>query len=300
MGITKIFVYRVSGIFLHANTIKKITMKSLIVVLALLGLGTLANAQKKPKIKGNKEVTEVVRKIDGTFNIIEVDDGLEVTLFQGNENNYVLKVDNNLIDVIDFSVFDNTLRIYTLFKITAKKKLDIQLTVRDVEQLILKNGAKVTSKKNIEAAKFYLTGYNSSRFDLNVKSDDVTVILHRNAGGKINIESDNATLVMNDRTDMKAYLVTDKLRVTLNASAELDTNGNVDDAYISLKGSSKFNARKMKISVADLYTSNSSDVYVNVNKNLELYAQGSSKIYVYGDPKIEIKGLTDKSKIIKK
>ena len=42
------------------------------------------------------------------------------------------------------------------------------------------------------------------------------------------------------------------------------------------------------------------DVYVYAGKDLELFAEGKSNIYVYGDPKIEVKGLTDKSKIIKK
>ena len=105
---------------------------------------------------------------------------------------------------------------------------------------------------------------------------------------------------MNDRTDLKATVTADKVRTTLNNTADLDLTGDAEYAAFNLKKSSKINARKMNVRSADLYTSNTSDVYVNASKNLEVYAQGRSNVYVYGNPNVEIKGLTDKSKIIKK
>ncbi len=211
-----------------------------------------------------------------------------------------MEIDRNLSEVVQFFIVDSVLKVYTTHRITSKKKLDIHLTVTYLEHLILKNDAKVTGEGPFNSERFYLSGYNSSRLDLDVRANDVTITLHRDAGGKIRVTSENTTIVMSDRTDLKAYVVTDNVRVTVNNSADLDLDGDADYAAFNLKESSTLNARKMKVSKADLYTSNRSDVYVNATRNLEVYAKGNSNVYVYGNPKVEIKGFTDKSKIIKR
>ncbi|NER11309.1 Putative auto-transporter adhesin, head GIN domain [Muriicola jejuensis] len=260
----------------------------------------ILSAQKKPKIKGNKEVIQVKQDIDGNFNSLEVDDGLEIHLNPGSRNGYILETDSNLVDVIEFFVLDSVLRVYTTQEITSSKKLDIYLSVSSVEHFILKNDAKVTAKDAIKANRCYLAAYNSSRFDLKIESTDVTITLHRNAGGRLDIEAENTTIVMNDRTDMKAEVKTENLRVTVNNTAELKIDGQADYAAYNLKKSSKLDGRDMKVGSVDLYTSNNADVYVHATKNLEVDAQGSSNVYVYGNPEVDVKGLTDKSKIIKR
>ena len=274
-------------------------MKKIVLGIILL-FSVVAVAQKKPKIKGNKIVTEINKDILESFNAVEIDDALEVNLVQGNKSSYRLKTDENLIDIIQFSIRDSILKVYSVNKIVSSKKLEIDLVVQEIEHLILKNNAKVKGEGKFKSDKLYLSAYNSSSFELDIEADDVTVTLHRNAGGKLKVRSENTTIMMNDRTDLKASVVADKVRVTLTKSAQLDLSGDADYAAFNLKDTSELDAEKMKISSVDLYTSNSSDVHVYANKNLELYAQGKSIVYVYGDAKLEVKGLTDKSKIIKK
>lgn len=274
--------------------------KAVLVVIAVL-VSTISFGQKKPKIKGDKNVNIVSKVIIEDFNAIEIDDALEVEIKQGEENNYTLTADANLQDIVQFSVKDSILKIYTVNRITSSKKLEISLGVKEVQHIILKNDAKIESQGRLDSeGVMYITAYNSSKFELDVKADDVIVTMQRNAGGKLKARSVNTTIVMNDRTDLKASVQADKTRVTLTKSAQLTLNGDSDFAAFNLKDSSELDAKKMKVSNADLYTSNNSDVYVYAGKNLELYAQGKSNIYVYGDPKLEVKGLTDKSKIIKK
>ena len=275
-------------------------MRLKMLLMGVLLLGFSLTAQKKPKIQGNKAVIEVKKEIKGAFNALEIDDGLEIQLNPGAPNGYVMEADSNLVEVVRFAVIDSILRIYTTQEITSKKKLDITLGISRIEHLILKNDAKVTGKEPIRTRRFYLSAYNSSRFDLFVESDDVTITLHRNAGGKIEVESENTTIVMNDRTDMKAKVRAENLRVTVNNTAELNIDGQADYAAYNLKKSSKLDGRDMKVQTVDLYTSNNADVYVNASRNLEVYAQGKSNVYVYGNPDVDVKGLTDKTKIIKR
>lgn len=275
-------------------------MKKTLIFLLAIGLCSFTYAQKKPKVKGNKEVIQVIREIPEDFNALEIDDGLKINLSQGVENGYILNVDSNLVDVLQFFVVDSVLKVYTTNNIVSSKKVEITMTVKGLEHLILKNDAEVEGEGPFNSERFYISGYNSSRLDLDVRAEDVTVTLHRNAGGKLRVTSENTTIIMNDRTDLKAYAVCDNIRVTVNNSADLDLDGDAEYAAFNLKESSTLNARKMKVRSADLYTSNRSDVYVNATKTLEVYAKGSSNVYVYGNPKLEIKGFTDKSKIIKR
>lgn len=275
-------------------------MKKILIFLFAIGLCSFSYAQKKPKVKGNKEVTQVIRQIPEDFNALEIDDGLKINISQGFENGYVLDVDSNLVDVLQFFVVDSVLKVYTTNNIVSSKKLEITMTVKGLEHMILKNDAEVIGEGSFNSERFYISGYNSSRMDLDIRADDVTVTLHRNAGGKLKITSENTTFIMNDRTDLKAYVVCDNIRVTVNNSADLDLDGDAEYAAFNLKQSSTLNARNMRVSTVDLYTSNKSDVYVNATKNLEVYAKGNSNVYVYGNPKLEIKGFTDKSKIIKR
>lgn len=275
-------------------------MKTKILFFCTVLISVSMAAQKKPKIAGNKQVSVLSKEISNDFNAVEVNDDLEINLQQGSSNHYLLNADSNLHTVVQFIVTDSILKIFTTDHITSSKKLEIDLTVKELEHLIVKQGSKVKSEGQLNSDKFYLSGYNSGRIDLDISAEDVTVALHRNAGGKLRIKSENTTMILNDRTDLKATVVADKVRMTLNNTADLDLNGDAEYAAFNLKKSSRLNARKMNVRSADLYTSNTSDVYVNASKNIEVYAQGKSNVYVYGNPNVEIKGLTDKSKIIKK
>lgn len=275
-------------------------MKRNSAIFLLLMCSAIAFAQKKDKIKGNKLVTEITRILPQEFNALELDDNIDITISQGNQNSYHLAVDDNLVDIIKFEVRDSILKISTTHDITAMKKMEIDLVVSELEHIILKNNTKIKSNGRLNSEKVYLSSYNDARFDLDLKADDITVTMHRNAGGKLSLKSENTTVVMNDRTDLKADIQCEKIRVTLNNSAQFNVDGSADYAAFNLKGSAELDAKRMKVSTVDLYTTNNSDVNVHARRNLEVYAQGKSNVFVYGDPNIEIKGLTDKSKIIKK
>lgn len=275
-------------------------MRNIILVLVLTIFSFNSFAQKKPKIQGDKDVVTTTNSLLKGFNAVEIDDALKVTLNQSSENKYTLTTDKNLQDIIKFSVNDSVLKIYTTNKITSSKKLEISLSFINLEHITLKNDAEIEGIGVFEAKVFYLNVYNSSEFELDVKAEDVIVTMQRKAKGKLKAHSTNTTIVMNDKTDLEAILSADKTTVTLTKSAKLELEGDSEMVAFSLKDSSVLDAKEMRAKSADLYTSNNSDVYVYASKNLELYAKGKSNIYVYGNPKIEVKGLTDKSKIIKK
>lgn len=275
-------------------------MKKIILLFALAVFSFTSFAQKKPKIKGDKNVTTITNNISKEFNAIEVDDALVVTLIQGNQNSYTLRADSNLQDIVQFTVNNGLLKIQTTKRITSSKKLDITLTFKNLEYITIKNDAELKGKERIESDLLNINTHNASKFDLEIIADEVIVTMQDKAKGKLEIRSDRTTIVMNDKTDLDARVKTDRTTVMLTKSAKLKLEGDTDKAEYKLEDSAELNAKKMKASSADLRASNNTNVQVHVKRKLEVFARDKSTIYVFGNPKIEVDKFTDKSKIINK
>jgi len=274
---------------------KKTTILAIFLFSTLISFG-----QRKEKIKGDREVVTVSKTILNIFKTIEIDDNLEVNINQGSRNSYLLTTDKNLVSSIQFSVIDSILKIYTLRNIVSNKKLEIDLTVSELEYIVLKNDASIKSNNKLEVNTLKINGDNICKFDLDIEGTELFITMQGNNDGKIKFKGENATIIMNDRTDLDADLRTTNLEVTLNDNAQLRAEGNSDNATYNLKKGSDLKAKKLECGIIKLNASSNSDVYVRASKNLEVYAQGKSEIYVYGNPEIDVKELSDKSKIIKK
>lgn len=268
-------------------------------VAVLMILSLTITAQKKPKIKGNKDVVEVFKNLDA-FNQVEISDGLNVSLMQTEAEGYRLKTDSNLIDVFKVEVVDSILKIYTTFKITSSKKQEIAITFKNLEKITLRNDAKVEGLNKFNLSEFMLDSYDGSDFKLDVNSQKSIMNLNGRTNGKLQIRSDEATMNLYDNAYLKGNLSIDNLNLSLNKRADMKVEGSAENLNLITTGSSDIKAKELKVTNAQLNASNTSDIYVYVSKELKIYAKGRSYIYVYGSPNIKVDGLNDKSQIIKK
>ena len=257
-------------------------------------------AQKKEKIKGDKELISTTNLIVEEFSRLEISDNLKVTIAQSKENSYILTTDKNLAEVVKLEVNDGILKLYTSAKITGSKKLEIFLNLKEVSTIILNDDAELESKGTLISEFFNLTGNHSSKFDLDIDSKNTSINLEKNSGGKIEVKSKEISLNLTDRTDLKGDLDADNLTAQVSKSAKLDLNGKVKNAVFTLKNTADLKAKKMKAGTITLNASNNTDIYVHATKNLIIESEGKSKVYIYGNPKIELKGLTNSSRLIKK
>ncbi|GFZ81247.1 hypothetical protein GCM10011531_09380 [Aquaticitalea lipolytica] len=273
-------------------------MKSIFIAITVLFSLNLV-AQKKLKVKGNKDVVEVFENLQG-FNQIEIGDGLEVSLMQTTADGYRLKTDSNLVEILKVEVVDSVLKIHTTHKITSSKKLEISVTFQNLDKITLRNDAKIEGLNKFNLNNFILDGYDGSDFDLDVNSKQLTMNLNGNTKGKLQMRSDEATMVLNDNAYLKGKLSVDNLALTVNKRADMKIEGNAEYLSLITTGSTDIKAKDLKVTNANLNASNTSDIYVYVSKELNIYAKGKSFIYVYGTPHIKVEGLNDKSQIIKK
>ena len=133
--------------------------------LCLCILFSTGYAQIKDKIKGDRYVTVKESPIN-SFNRIVVKDELQVSLIEGSEASVFVEADENLHEVIQFTVADSTLHFTTNKRITSAKKVSIKVTYTktlkqietfddsevssltsiNLDELVLMNSAKVETK----------------------------------------------------------------------------------------------------------------------------------------------------------
>lgn len=274
-------------------------MKNISILFALFIMTSCA-AQKKEKISGNKNVTTVNKEITDAFSVLDIDDGLRVTIKQGQSDSYVLVTDENLIPVIDLDVRGNTLYVKTSKQIKGSKQLDIYLTVNSLTDIVLKNDARIQSTGPLSFSTLALTGQHSSRFELDLDTEKLTINLLDKSSGDLTINSDKATILLNGRTDLDAKLKARELTLTLQKNAGISLKGNAKEALINLTGSTDLKGKRFDVNDADISMADKANVEIKVSDNLTLYAKDRSKIELYGSPEIDMKGLDDKATITKK
>ena len=277
-------------------------MKTLILILVLLFVYPYnIQAQKREKVKGDKEVITTSGEIAGEFSKLEISNNLFVEIQTANRNSYVLTTDQNLAEEVQVKVRDGVLRVYTRSKIVRSKKLHVFLNLIDIQEIIIKDDAVVetNSKLRLDKLDLYLKDSGEINLDLEVNGE-ASITMHDNSKGKLNIEAGNLVINMEKRSDLKADIQASDLQVVLSKSADAKLEGKASSVVFNLEGSSKLNAKKLKTQTAILNSKNRSDIYVDASKSIEIDAEGKSKIYVYGNPDIQVKGFTDKSRIIKK
>lgn len=273
-------------------------MKTIIVTIIVL-CSLTTTAQKKQKIKGNKEVVEVFKSLDA-FTQLEIADELEISLMQTTTEGYRLKTDSNLVDVIKFEVIDGKLKIYTTNKIVSSKKLEIYLTCTSLDKIILGKNSKLLGQNNLRLATLEMNCLSGTDFDLDIQSTELILRMNGNANGRLKLKSTNATMTLNDNAYLKGSISTENYNLTLNKRADMKIEGSSENLNLIATGSSDVKAKKLKTTNAIINASNTSDIYVYASKDLSIYAKGKSFIYVYGNPEIKVEGLNDKSQIIKK
>ena len=100
--------------------------KKILLFFLILSLNISVYGQKKDKIKGNRNVTSQQTPIN-SFNKIVVGEDFYVDIIEGQQASVFVETDDNLHDIIQFTVADSVLTFTTTKKITTRKKLSIKV-----------------------------------------------------------------------------------------------------------------------------------------------------------------------------
>lgn len=272
-------------------------MKNTIIIFLVL-FSIQLQAQRKPKIKGNKNVVEVREDLPA-FNAIELKDDLEITLVKGETNGYAINADDNLIDVLKFKVTDGTLFISSFYRITAKKKLDITVRYNELRNITIRKG-KIVAEQPIDADDLSINSYENAKLELNANAALMDINMEGNSSGNFNLDVDSLAIHLSDKVDARIYSVTERSSVDIKRSASVTLEGTTDELQIDATGSANLKAAKFEAANATLKTNGTAKVRVYAYKEFELAAKGASRIQLYGTPKITVTEFLDTVVLSKK
>ena len=268
-------------------------------LLLILFCTTLAiQAQRKPKIKGNRTVIEVKDALP-PFTKIELRDDLDVVLRRSTEDAYTVTADDNLIDVLKFRVEDSTLVISSFYQITSKKKLDIEIAYTQISSIMLSDG-RLTSIDKISSEELEVTMLGSSKIELGADTGLVKIDMQNNSSGTFNLTTDSLSVILLNKADASIYSNSFNNTLSMKDDARLQIEGTADNFEITLDADATLKAEDLEARKITATLMASSNARFFVTDAITLSQQGSSRCYLYGDPAIVLKQFTDTAELFKR
>lgn len=275
-------------------------MKKITLLFLLVFSTTFLFGQKKEKIKGSKIVTLSIKKLE-SFENIDIEDNLEIYLVKADSASLEIEADDNLHNIINYTVLGNTLRINSLKDVYGEKKFSIRINYTDSLKLITaKHDTKLHALADIELNDITIKNYDNSRSFLNVKSKLFAIMLNDKSEAELNIKANNTTVEVSKDAELKALIASPEVKIDLYQKAKAEIEGDAAIAKMRLDNSSDLVAKKFTVSNLDITTESYSKASVNVAKNIKISAAGKSEIELLGEPKIEIVKFTNNTTLYKK
>lgn len=269
------------------------------ILIAILALSTVTlTAQRKPKIKGNKQVT-TVREDLPPYTAIELTDDLDIFLEKSASEGYTIMADDNLIDVLRFDVRDSLLTISSFYKITSKRKLEITVHYNDLERITVRDGS-IAMEDVISTDVLNVETYGNARLELRANADLIEVAMEGSSKGDMNLEADSLAITLKERSDLKAYSVTEGIHLEMFRSSGARLDGSTQNVLLRMHGNSNLKAQDLQVAQMRAELEETPTARVHVFRDLQLVSRGSSKLFLYGDPKIEIIEFLDSSELLKR
>jgi hypothetical protein len=272
-------------------------MKKLLILL-LIASPLWMQAQRKPKIKGSRIVTQVSEELP-PFDAIVLNDDLEINLKKSFGPGFHLIADDNLIDVLKFEVQDGTLVISSYYNITAKKQLEITVDYTELTAITVKNGSMV-SKDVIESNELFVDGFNNAKMDIKANAAVMDINLEDTSSGDFHTEVDSLNINLNKRAQAYVYAQINAGTVDLEGNASLAMEGTSDKIQINVMDYAKYKGETMQISSCALELAGNASARVYAFGDINIKSTGDASIYLYGSPKITIEEFLGRSQLIKK
>ncbi len=272
-------------------------MKNLVIILLLMCHVTLL-AQRKPKIKGSRIVTEVNQELPA-FNAIQLNDNLDIVLKKSFGPGYEIVADDNLVDILKFKVEDSTLVISSFYDVTAKKQFDITINYTELRAITVKEGS-IVSNDIISSDELFVDAFANAKLDIKANAAVMDINMEDMSKGDFNVDVDSLNIGLNKRAEAYVYSVNEVSVVDVEGNGSLMFEGTSDRMEIGLTGNSKYKGEKMEAGTIKARLENAANARLYSYRDLELSAKGNSRIYLYGNPKITVLEFLDTVQLIKK
>ena len=219
--------------------------KAVILLTAIFVSVILSSCIFTGSVEGNGKVVEETRDL-GDFDKISVTRGMNVYISQGPVQKVVVSADENLLDVIETSVSDRTLKVSCNRGIRKAESNKVLVTVPNIDLL------KTTAGSNVFAED-----------TLNLKILEV-----KSTAGS------NIKLVLN----------AEELNVSAVAGSNIFLDGTSESFTAKANSGSNVKAGDLRAVTCDLKASSGANIWINVQKELSARVSSGANVFYYGNP----------------
>lgn len=274
-------------------------MKKRTIIFLFILCTTMVLAQKKEKIKGSKTVT-TEQKVIGIFNVLEISDNIEVYLEKAEKPELKIEADDNLHAILNFDLIKDTLRITTSKEATKYKKLMVRINyTNDLKKVISKNEAEVNAIQELQLDDITIQTLGNSKFYMNVNAKNFLLLSDEKSKVELNLKSGMAKIILSKEAYLKSLINSTDLDFDIYQKSRANIEGDVTNAKIRVDNNAVFTGNKLTAKNAIVISENNSKATINAVETATIEAGDKSEIKLIGNPKIEIKKLTEEAKLMK-
>lgn len=274
-------------------------MKKQFIVALFLLISLTAFAQKKEKIKGNREVTTVIYEID-SFTSFEVKESLEIVLLNGETPKVEVITDENLHEVFLVDVVDGTLRIATSKEIRSYKKLEIFVTIsKDLQRIHAENEAEITSVTTLTIDKAEINALEKAELDLRIMSDSLAINGFGKTKQRYEITTRELIVTGFEDAEINANVTATKLTTQVEY-AEVNLKGKTDVLYAEVKEKGELTAYELVSKEIHVTTTEQGKAVLHASEKITIDAHDRSEIDLLGNPQSIIMHKFEEEAVLRK
>ncbi|HOZ76033.1 MAG TPA: DUF2807 domain-containing protein [Flavobacterium sp.] len=276
-------------------------MRKINILLAVVLFTSMALAQQKEKVKGSKIVT-ISQKEIGDFETLEIEDNLEIFLIKGDQSGLEIEADDNLHDAIEIDLKAKILRLAATKQVTGAKKFSIRITYTDNLRMVMaKNEANITALADINLGDFTFKGFDSSKFFANVNSRKFTLMANDKCKSELNLKSDETTIELSKNAQLKALISTPLMKFDMYQKSTAVVEGDVIDLKLRLDNNSNFTGKNLTAKNAEIVVEGYTTCSIQVSNKATIDATGKSEIQLYGETlRVDLRKFAENAALLKK
>jgi hypothetical protein len=199
-------------------------------------------------VRGNGIVVKETREVRA-FTAVNASSGINVFLFQGNENKVVVEADENLQDCIVTKVEGNVLKCSINCNVRKSSKLNVYVNFTDLNAINASSGASVY--------------------------------------GETLIVTDQLRLNSSSGADIKVETIAANVNSSSSSGASIVLKGKAGHFEGEASSGANIKAKELLTNTGKFSASSAGDITVNVSDKIEAKASSGGNIVYYGEPKRE-------------
>lgn len=204
------------------------TLTKFVAVLFILVTTTSCFIEGMTGIKGNGNIVSEDRNLNSEFDVIKVQQGINLFLTQSNTTKLSVEADENILDLLITEVKNNELKVYFEKNVYRAKARNVYLSTNTISKIRTSSGASVRSENTLQVSTLDLDSSSGSSIKVYVNADEVSS--ESSSGSDIDIYGKTKSFSANASSG--SSIDADELE-SVNAYAKASSGSNIN---VNVKG----------------------------------------------------------------